>query len=721
MPPVPFGHFGSLLQGQVHWGAVKSGLKDMFALAFLYLLRSSIHASAMKKNINNLVCKKRVKKSLPLPDKASSPVKQQRHKKKEPSYAQAAMVAISDKLRLVNESLAQTNNASGTHQSIRRSKSPKTRKAPTTTLEIPTADNSMNMAHDEYEYIEERPKPCRRSLQDVFIEYGFALILVAFGGGFGVCPTVATSNTMYAIGAGGPAPQYGSILLLIIFYLSDFDLVRYIPKCCFSSLLVLGAVDTFVVWFFLSYKKTQDLMEWMVVPFIVAFSLIVGFLNAVFLGVGISTFVFVGAFFRVGVVKFNATGLEIRSTIERSLVVADWLDKHGDYIQVGFVAFSCNLEGEMSSNLTIFVAGYIKVLVLQNYLFFGNASSVLAYIATMFEDCPSRQMSYEPPPIPKVLIIDMSLNTGMDTSTLDIFAEIKELCKNNKCKLFLCGLSSRSKKGLSLTGVKAETGVRDQRLVRFFADLDTALGVAEDFISKSIQGQQKSPNTSSLGKSKDGFLAALKCIDEQHGEEFSKGLVDLEPHTAVVELQAGDRLFACDGGPVPDGERGLFFIESGSLKIERDANETLTRGRSTLTRSRSFGTLGNLHARSGTVGRQRAAMKATSRDNMTQTFRLARIGPGWICGAIEGASGLKHAGVHVAVTNCTLHHLPFQKLELMEKEHPSLILNLYKMLSHLMARRQEITIEQLATFHSIMSSPAHSKPVSRAAMMALRR
>ena len=58
---------------------------------------------------------------------------------------------------------------------------------------------------------------------------------------------------------------------------------------------------------------------------------------------------------------------------------------------------------------------------------------------------------------------------------------------------------------------------------------------------------------------------------------------------------------------------------------------------------------------------------------------------------------------------------------MMEKKNPALVLNLYKMLSHLMARRQEITIEQLATFHSIMSSPAHSKPVSRAAMMALRR
>lgn len=87
-------------------------------------------------------------------------------------------------------------------------------------------------------------------------------------------------------------------------------------------------------------------------------------------------------------VKFNATGMEIRSTIERSVAISDWLDMHGDLIQV---------------------------LVLQNYLFFGNASSILNYIATMFEDVAgsdSVYSSFDLPPKPKVLIIDMSLNTG---------------------------------------------------------------------------------------------------------------------------------------------------------------------------------------------------------------------------------------------------------------------------------------------------------------------
>ncbi|CAB9505434.1 solute carrier family 26 [Seminavis robusta] len=702
-PPLPFGHFGSMLEGQVNYKAVYAGLKDMFAMAFCYLLRSSIHASAMKKNVGNLVCKKRVKKKKSSESEeattASKPKK--RGHKKDPSYAQATMEALTDNVRMINESLADTRNASGTHsvRFARPSKlstgpGPKLQQAPT---KVDNSNDEQEIAQ-EYEYIEIRPKPCRRTLQDIFAEYGYALMAVGLSGGFGVCPVVATSNTMYALGAGHSSPQYLSVLLLIIFYVTDFELVRYIPKACFSALLVLGAVDTFVVWFFLSYRKTQDLMEWLVVPFIVAFSLVVGFLNAVFLGVGISTFVFVAAFFRVGVVKFNATGLEIRSTIERSQTISKWLDTHGDYIQV---------------------------LVLQNFLFFGNASSILNYISTMFEEDYDGSVvsSFDLPPVPKVLIIDMSLNTGMDTSTLDIFAEITELCKTNNCKVFLCGLSSRAKKGLGLTGVKPDTSIaKDERLVRFFSDLDTALGKAEDLISLGmIEKKDDTYIARSLRLPRSGFQTALKHIDEQHGQEFSKALLELEQFAVALELQPGEPLFASDGGRIEDSERGLVFVESGQLRIEKDANETLTRGHSITTRNRSFGTFNNLHARSGTLGRQRAALKASTREPMTRTFRLARIGPGWVVGNVERASGLKHGGVCSAVTYCQLHHLSFQKLEMLERENPRLILALYKMLSHLMVRRQEITIEQLATFHSIMSAPAHSKPLSRTAMMALRR
>jgi MFS superfamily sulfate permease-like transporter len=56
------------------------------------------------------------------------------------------------------------------------------------------------------------------------------------------------------------------------------------------------------------YRKTQDLAKWLVV-LIIAGSLFVGFLNAIFIDIALSMFVFVASFLRMGVVKFNSTGL----------------------------------------------------------------------------------------------------------------------------------------------------------------------------------------------------------------------------------------------------------------------------------------------------------------------------------------------------------------------------------------------------------------------------
>lgn len=58
-----------------------------------------------------------------------------------------------------------------------------------------------------------------------------------------------------------------------------------------------------------------------------------------------------------GVVKYVANAAVIRSTIERPFRKGDWLLDNGDFIQV---------------------------IVLQNYLFFGNASGVYNYVSSMF-------------------------------------------------------------------------------------------------------------------------------------------------------------------------------------------------------------------------------------------------------------------------------------------------------------------------------------------------
>jgi hypothetical protein len=91
-----------------------------------------------------------------------------------------------------------------------------------------------------------------------------------------------------------------------------------------------------------------------------------------------------------------------------------------------------------------------------------------------------------------------------------------------------------------------------------------------------------------------------------------------------------------------------------------------------------------------------------------------------VCGTLDvGADTAPSPGITVAVSQARLHHLSAPSLEAVEAEDPSLALSLYKLVTQLRAHREEATIEQLTTLNNIMTSPAHSKPLSRTARHAL--
>eukprot|EP00558_Chaetoceros_sp_UNC1202_P005939 CAMPEP_0197256122 /NCGR_PEP_ID=MMETSP1429-20130617/74296_1 /TAXON_ID=49237 /ORGANISM="Chaetoceros sp., Strain UNC1202" /LENGTH=117 /DNA_ID=CAMNT_0042719591 /DNA_START=120 /DNA_END=469 /DNA_ORIENTATION=+ len=115
----------------------------------------------------------------------------------------------------------------------------------------------------------------------------------------------------------------------------------------FAALLFETSIEMMEAWSFNSYKKTATISEWAVIPIIVIISLLVGILPSIGVGLVLSLFIFVGTFYRSGgVVKFMDNGLYIHSVTERNAEDAEWLDQNGDLIQL---------------------------LVLQSYIFFGNA------------------------------------------------------------------------------------------------------------------------------------------------------------------------------------------------------------------------------------------------------------------------------------------------------------------------------------------------------------
>lgn len=429
-PPAPFGILNSLLSGRIHWDSYYACLPTVLALAFLYVIRCSLHAAAVKKNIPNLTRKKSVDKHGE-PPKAKNPI----------------------------------------------------------------------------------------ALQKIFERgYAYSQFVASFAGGIGVCPAgtsgkscvflcrfilifslsgraVGVALTLFKMGAEGNAPQYGSFVLLAIFYLTDFQMVRFIPKPAFSCLLVLAFLDMVSVWFFGSYRKTKQKWEWMVAPLIMILSFVVGLLSAVVVGVTFSTIIFVGSFYKSGVVKYLANGLTLRSTIERGYRESVWLDQNGDLIQV---------------------------LVLQNYLFFGNAQSLLAYLTTMFDVSDEESMHFQDlaiplPPPPLFIIIDFTIVSGIDTSAIDLLREAVTLCKNNHCRLFISGMSHSLRSSVVYAGVKSDA------TFSFQPDLEAALGKAEDGILDSVFHVKEQTEHDvgvrrrerALSSADFGFRYALDKIDEQ--------------------------------------------------------------------------------------------------------------------------------------------------------------------------------------------------------------
>lgn len=514
--------------------------------------------------------------------------------------------------------------------------------------------------------------------------YAYSQLVSALVGGISVAPSVGASMTLFHLGAEGMEPQYGSLLLLVLLYVTNFSIVEYIPKPAFSSLMVLAGLDMLRTWLVESYFKTKAKFEWLVAPTLLVLALAIGFLNAVFVGVALSTFLFVGSFYNVGTVKFVGNGLNLRSTVERGYPETAWLASNGDWIQI---------------------------LVLQNYLFFGNCQSVQHYVSTMFDDQFDQEnpdLNMNLPPIPKHLIIDFTLVTGMDTSAVDLFSEIISLCQQHKCQLYLAGVGPAMKGTLTYAGVKPMSG----RHFHWSFDLESALAKAEDkLITEVFHLEERDQLETSVRLKKrgesidlrdtdDGFLYALRKIDEQHSLHTVDQLAELAPYIVPLELKPGEVLVR---------KNGLYFVETGLMRVQSSASTGFTSTANTVSTAHgvvprmesSTASIGHLDARSTTLGRETALWKAKQDNRLhpehsEQTFRLARIGQGWILGSIEMAThGMKRPGAHVAVSACRLHFLPASAVQRAEEENPIAVMHLYKLLAHLATKRQEMTIEQL--------------------------
>merc|ERR1712166_1213979 len=181
-----------------------------------------------------------------------------------------------------------------------------------------------------------------------------------------------------------------------------------------------------------------------------------------------------------------------------------------------------------------------------------------------------------------------------------------------------------------------------------------------------------------------------------HGH--GRWIVGIGAHRGVVTLEEGQILYERDGGMIQEKDHGLFFIESGMIR-EDDSRSNRTNTRtggsfygSILAKGNDI-TLRGRHARLDTAAQRGAWTKHTGREtdfHQTNNLRISTAGPGWILGANALAMGQNSLKKSKAITKVKMHHLRFSDLTKIEEDNPALVLRLYKMLTHVMARKGKI-------------------------------
>jgi len=184
-PPAPFGVAVAAFRNdnEVLWEAVTNGVPTILALAFLYLIRCSLHAAAVRKNIPQVTRKPNLQSS-------SSPINPVHNDPSSGAEAASSLAGIREEEGRIDDT-----------------------------------DKSQD---------KQKKKTKPPSIGEILEKgYGFTLLLASVSGGIAVAPSLAASITMFRLGAEKQAPQYGTCLLLLVFYLTDFRLVQYIPKAAF--------------------------------------------------------------------------------------------------------------------------------------------------------------------------------------------------------------------------------------------------------------------------------------------------------------------------------------------------------------------------------------------------------------------------------------------------------------------------------------------------------
>jgi SulP family sulfate permease len=245
------------------------------------------------------------------------------------------------------------------------------------------------------EFLAGREADLERELKSI----GIANLLAAALGGYFSCTSL--SRTTLNFMAGGRSRVSGMVVASFsaMVLLSGATIIGHVPKPVLGGLMLMLGVQILWRWVFDAARRISAL-DYLLLLAVAGIILQWGFLAGIVAGITIACIVFAAGASQVSVIKFSFDGGEFRSMLDRS-----------------------------PDDTRILAARphAIQGLILQSYLFFGSANRVYEHVKDLFAQRPECRF----------VLFDFRHVTGMDSSAMHSFLQIRRLAEENGASIIL--------------------------------------------------------------------------------------------------------------------------------------------------------------------------------------------------------------------------------------------------------------------------------------------
>ena len=254
------------------------------------------------------------------------------------------------------------------------------------------------------EFLTKREANLQRELKTI----GVANVIAGALGGY--VSTIALNRTTlnYVAGARGRLSGLTVAAISALMLIADLGFLAYVPKFVLGGLLLYLGASLVYEWLITSAQRIS-LLEYASLLAIVVLILQIGFIAGVFIGVIIGCTTFAVSASRINAIKFSFDGSEYRSTLDRGPEELAILAANGHEIQG---------------------------MSLQSYIFFGSANRLYEQVKALVAKSPETSF----------LVFDFRLVTGIDSSAMHSFTQIKRAADELGARLVLVHLSPELRK-----------------------------------------------------------------------------------------------------------------------------------------------------------------------------------------------------------------------------------------------------------------------------------